>query len=233
MKYTKQVKSIGAVFTILSAGFLADAQLHEAQASCVKDPYLGSLCLTAASYCPQKYKEANGDLLPIHLFQQLFGIIGTTYGGDGNFDFALPDLRGRTPVHYGKGPGLEPVELGELRGQESVTQTVEQMPEHTHSATFTPTGKDSSVESATNAPDLKNPVDGAYIGTSGSGISVLPSFVSPDQVSGTVKLGGVSGNIGGTVSVTKTGEGKKQTNIPPQLGLRYCIAYLGDFPPRK
>ncbi len=111
--------------------------------ACCAEPYIGSICFTAVSYCPEGYLPADGRLLNITQYQALFALIGNAYGGDGRTTFALPDLRGRVPVGTGMGAGLtKSVTLGEKRGTEAVVLTPSQVPlaSHTHVATFTKVG---------------------------------------------------------------------------------------------
>lgn len=84
--------------------------------------------------------EARGQLLAINQYQALYSLMGTTYGGNGQTSFGVPDLRGRTPVGLGTGAGLSPVTQGQQRGWERQTMTVAQMPTHNHTAAFTPSG---------------------------------------------------------------------------------------------
>ena len=111
--------------------------------ACCAEPYIGSVCFTAASYCPEGYLPADGRLLNIAQYQALYALLGTTYGGDGRTTFALPDLRGRVPVGAGVPTAkTSMVQLGEQRGNESVTLVPTQAPlaSHTHLATFSKTG---------------------------------------------------------------------------------------------
>lgn len=97
------------------------------------ETYIGMISIIAFNYAPRGWALCNGQLLSIQQNQALFAILGTTYGGDGARTFALPDLRGRFPVHAGNSPwGL--YSLGEQAGRESVTLTPAQMPQHTHAA---------------------------------------------------------------------------------------------------
>jgi microcystin-dependent protein len=100
-----------------------------------QDPFIGEIRLFGYTYCPRGWIEADGQLLPISQNEALFSLYGTTYGGDGRTNFALPDLRGRAPIHVGQGPGLSSYPLGQSGGAETVTLSVEQMPAHEH--TFT------------------------------------------------------------------------------------------------
>ena len=96
------------------------------------EPFIGQIMMFAGNFAPRGWALCDGQLLPIAQNSALFSILGTTYGGNGQTTFALPDLRGRMPVHPGNGPGLTPRTLGERSGQESVTLTINQMPAHNH-----------------------------------------------------------------------------------------------------
>lgn len=96
------------------------------------DPLLGEIMLFAGNFAPRGWALCNGQLLAISQNQALFSILGTTYGGDGRTTFALPDLRGRLPMHAGSGPGLTPRRLGEMGGAETRTLNINQLPAHTH-----------------------------------------------------------------------------------------------------
>ena len=98
--------------------------------------YYGQLIMFAGNFAPRNFAFCNGQLLPISSNEALFSIIGTTYGGDGRTTFALPDLRGRVPLHYGLGNGLHAKQLGEKNGTETNTLTILNLPTHTHSITI-------------------------------------------------------------------------------------------------
>ena len=91
------------------------------------EPFLGEILVTSFNFAPKGWALCNGQLLPINQNQALFSLLGTTYGGNGSTTFALPDLRGRLPMHAGNGHTL-----GESAGSESVTLTLGQMPQHFH-----------------------------------------------------------------------------------------------------
>jgi microcystin-dependent protein len=93
----------------------------------MSEPYISEIRLMSFSFAPKGWALCNGQLLPINQNQALFSLLGTTYGGDGRTTFALPDLRGRVPVHFGNG-----ISLGERAGQESHTLTSGETPTHTH-----------------------------------------------------------------------------------------------------
>ena len=96
------------------------------------DPYIGQILLVPFNFAPNGWAFCNGQLLPISQYTALFALLGTTYGGNGVSNFALPDLRGRVPVGFTQGPGLSNYVLGELGGAESVTLQVTQIPAHNH-----------------------------------------------------------------------------------------------------
>lgn len=170
------------------------------------EPYLGQLMMTAAPYCPTGWTEASGQLLPISQFSALFSLIGTTYGGDGETFFALPDLRGRAPLHVGQGPGLTPRVQGEATGAESVTLLQSQMPAHAHT----------------------------LLGTTGAANAASPTnAVLATKVRTTVYQAGGAPNTslqGG--SIAPAGASQPHENMPPVLVMRWCIALEGIFPMR-
>ncbi len=96
---------------------------------------IGEIRLFGGNFAPRSWARCDGQLLPISQNSALFSILGTSFGGDGRTTFGLPDLRGRVPVHVGNGPGLTDRRLGEKGGQETVTLTVNQMPNHNHQLT--------------------------------------------------------------------------------------------------
>src|SRR5436309_9371210 len=98
----------------------------------MSEPFLGEIKIISWNFPPKGWTFCNGQLLAINQNQALFSILGTTYGGNGQTTFALPDLRGRTPLHFGQSPGLSSYTEGQVGGTEAVTLTQNQMPAHTH-----------------------------------------------------------------------------------------------------
>ena len=96
------------------------------------EPFIGQIILFAGNFAPRGYAFCAGQLLPIAQNTALFSILGTTYGGNGQTTFALPDLRGRAPLSSGQGPGLSNYDLGQSAGQETHTLNANEMPQHTH-----------------------------------------------------------------------------------------------------
>jgi microcystin-dependent protein len=100
----------------------------------MSSPFIGDIRMFGGNFAPVGYAFCNGQLLQISQYDALFALIGTTYGGDGQTTFALPNLQGRLPVHAGQGPGLSSYVQGQQGGSESVTLTAQQIPTHTHAA---------------------------------------------------------------------------------------------------
>jgi len=96
------------------------------------EPFIGQLMLVPYNFAPRGWALCNGQILPIAQSTALFSLLGTTYGGNGQTTFGLPDLRGRVPISSGQGPGLANYDLGQVGGSESVTLTTNQMPAHNH-----------------------------------------------------------------------------------------------------
>jgi microcystin-dependent protein len=225
--------------TYLSA--LAALSFASSAFACGDGDYIGSICTTAANFCPANTTAANGQLLPISQNQALYSVIGSYFGGDGITTFALPDLRGRATVEYGSSSptGLPVVKVGAKRGSESVVLTTAQMPQHTHSATFTPGNGTNPItvnvpinpapgSSATPSMTM-NYLAGSPNNTTGGNMWSSPPATSPTNLGGIT----VSGNFSkGTVTLAPTGVNKPIALIPPQLGLNYCVVTSGTYPKR-
>ncbi len=97
-----------------------------------QEQYLGEIRMFAGSFAPRGWAMCNGQLLPVNQNQALFSLLGTTYGGNGQTSFALPDFRGKVPVHFGQGSGLSAYSLGQTGGSETATISISQMPAHSH-----------------------------------------------------------------------------------------------------
>jgi microcystin-dependent protein len=136
----------------------------------VSNPFLGSIILFAGNFAPRGWAFCNGQVLAIAQNQALFSLLGTTYGGNGQTTFALPDLRGRVPIHPGQGPGLSPVDLGEISGVEVVTLTTSQLPPHTHPQPAT------NGEQTTNRPNNALPARGGVYSNESDGSLLHPTL---------------------------------------------------------
>jgi microcystin-dependent protein len=135
----------------------------------VSNPFIGSIILFGGNFAPRGWAFCNGQVLAIAQNQALFSLLGTTYGGDGNTTFALPDLRGRVPVHPGQGPGLSQYDLGQVGGTETVTLLVSELPQHTHRQPAT------NGEQTTNRPDGALPGRGGVYGEDSDGSMLAPT----------------------------------------------------------
>jgi microcystin-dependent protein len=180
----------------------------------MSEPFLGEIRMFGGNFAPRGWAFCNGQLLPISSNTALFSLLGTTYGGDGRTTFALPDLRGRVPMHWGQGPGLSSRSLGESSGSESVTLTSSQMPAHTHSAVAT---VNASARSDGSSPSGAVPADGG-------GNNIYSS--APDG-STTMNGGMVSTQIGAA------GGSQPHANLQPFLCVSFIIALQGIFPSRN
>jgi microcystin-dependent protein len=100
------------------------------------EPFIAEIMMFAGNFAPRGWALCDGQLLSVSSNAALFSLLGTTYGGDGRTTFALPDLRGRTAIHPGSGPGLSTRRLGERGGSETTTLSISQMPAHNHTITY-------------------------------------------------------------------------------------------------
>lgn len=173
----------------------------------MSEPFLGEIRPFAGNFAPRGWALCDGQLLSIAQNTALFSILGTTYGGDGRATFALPDLKGRTPIGWGQGPGLTDRVLGESLGSPHVTLLVSEMPAHPHSF-------NGSLEVATA---------GSPEGRVLASTSALPVYHSPG--SDRVALG--------PTSIAPSGGGQPHNNLQPYLALTFIIALEGIFPSRR
>ena len=173
------------------------------------DPFIGEVTLFAGNFAPRGWALCNGQLLAISQNTALFSILGTTYGGDGRTTFALPDLRGRSIVGAGRGPGLSDIRLGQKGGQEYVTLTTMNLPSHTHSALSQIPGF--QVDSETEGEEF----------TKGNN-----SFLSVGNSSNTTLNSA-------KIQINNTGGQQSFYNRNPFLSMNYIIALQGIFPSRS
>ena len=175
--------------------------------------YLGEIRIFAGSFAPEGWLFCQGQLLNVRDNDALFTLLGSTYGGDGQNTFALPDLRGRAVVGLGAGPGLSPYQQGQQAGQETVMLTTAQLPVHQHLVQGTARGK-------TGAPAQASPSQ-AYFGDqagpvyqSGAGTAAL----ALDAVTG---------------QTSPAGNNQAHANVQPLLATNYIIATEGIFPSQQ
>ncbi len=179
----------------------------------MSEPYIGQIKIFAGNFAPRGYTFCDGQLLQIAQNTALFALLGTTYGGDGRTTFAVPDLRGRAPLHAGNGPGLTPRRLGERGGADDVTLTEAQLPSHNH-----PSPLAFDANATTQAPANNSLAEPAGGGRGGGGTT--PYRPSDNSVAMAPE------------AVGQTGGGQSHNNRQPLLGLNYIIALTGIYPSR-
>jgi len=187
------------------------------------EPFIGEIIMFGGNFPPRGWAYCDGQLLSIAQNQALFAILGTTYGGDGRTTFALPDLRGRAPIHPGTGPGLTPRKLGQRSGTEYNILNVTQLPSHNHLAAgkikATSADGTTSVPGSTSYPaNAKVPISRTEIVDANIYAAAANTNMAADGV---------------TVTVGNTGGNQPINNMQPFLGVHYIIAMVGTFPSRN
>ncbi|HXL99148.1 MAG TPA: tail fiber protein [Rhizomicrobium sp.] len=168
-------------------------------------PYVGEIRMFGGNFNPSGWNFCDGSLLPIAEYDTLFNLIGTTYGGDGETTFALPDLRGRVPMHMGTGAGTT-VTLAQTGGAENVTLTTQQIPLHTHNLLATTTGLNVSPSNT---------------------IMAVPS----SSVSGLLTYGaGPPTTALIASSIQNDGGNQPHSNLQPYLCFSFIISLFGVYP---
>jgi microcystin-dependent protein len=169
----------------------------------VSEPFIAEIVMFGGNFAPRGWAFCNGQILSIAQNTALFSLLGTTYGGNGQTTFGLPDLRSRVPMHAGQGPGLSSRTLGEVGGAESVTLIQNQMPQHGHPVAAT------SGDPTTSKPGGAVPsAGGAYAATS-------------------------DGTVMNAAMVGATGGNQPHNNVPPYAVVNFIIAIQGIFPSRN
>jgi microcystin-dependent protein len=182
----------------------------------MSDPFIGEIRMFGGNFAPANWMFCEGQLLPIAEYDVLFTLIGTTYGGDGQETFQLPDLRGRGPIHWGQGPGAN-YSLGETGGVETVTLTLQQLPSHNHALTAT----EVAPRCAGTAGTSRSPVSNVFAVES-AGVTALYSNSAPDA-----DMGGLTGTAG----LAAAGGSQPHDNMPPFLCISFIICHSGVYPP--
>jgi microcystin-dependent protein len=171
------------------------------------DPFVAEIRIFPFNFAPKGWAWCNGQLLPLSQNTALFSLLGTTYGGDGKSNFALPDLMGRAPMHPGQGPGLSLHDLGETGGSETVTLLQSELPAHSH-----------TFRLSTEDGELKTPDATRIIGRS------IGAFAYQSALSG---LGSMAPE-----ALAPAGGDAPHSNMMPYLTFYFCIALQGIFPQR-
>jgi microcystin-dependent protein len=171
------------------------------------DPFVAEIRIFPFNFAPRGWAWCDGQLLPLSQNTALFSLLGTTYGGNGMSNFALPDLQGRAPMHPGQGPGLSLHDLGETSGSETVTLLESEIPSHSH-----------SMMAVSQPGDLADPSTHslARVSTGNPFQTVTNTNIVP-MASGLI---------------APTGGDQPHNNMMPYLTFYFCIALQGVFPPR-
>lgn len=170
----------------------------------MQEPFIGNVILFGGTYAPQGWAFCDGSLMSIAQYDTLFSLIGTTYGGDGQSTFALPDLRSRIPVHQGQGPGLGSYIIGQQAGVETVTLLPAQIPSHSH-----------PVLSNSGTAGSQDPTNN-FLGTQGT----LQEYIPGTSANSVMNAAAVANSAGG----------QPHDNIMPSIALNYIIALEGIYP---
>jgi microcystin-dependent protein len=172
----------------------------------VADPFVAEIRIFPFNFAPKGWAWCDGQLMPISQNTALFSLLGTTYGGDGKSNFALPDLQGSAPMHPGQGPGLSLHDLGEVGGSETVTLLESEVPAHTHTV------------SASNGPAiLQAPAADRVLGRANNNVYL-------DNPADLVPMA--------PESLAPAGGDQPHNNMQPYLTFYFNIALQGIFPPR-
>jgi microcystin-dependent protein len=173
----------------------------------MSEPFLAQIQIVAFNFPPRGWATCDGQVLAISQNTALFSLLGTNYGGNGTSNFALPNLDGRVPLHFGQGAGLSPITQGVPGGSEAVALTTAQIPSHTH-----------SVACNSGMGDQYGP-QGNFWATDAGGNDEYSSAAA----NGTMSPG----------AIATAGNSQPHTNLQPYLVLNYVIAMQGIFPPRS
>ena len=165
-------------------------------------PYVGEIRMFAGNFAPAGWMFCEGQLLPISENETLFNLIGTTYGGDGVNNFALPDLRGRVPIHMGTGSGLSTHQIGEAAGVETVTLTSQQIPVHSH----------------------------AMVASNDIGTLSTPAFNMLSQSAAKLYRAGTPTTTLDPGSLSTAGGSQPHLNLQPYVCVNFIISLFGIFP---
>ena len=170
------------------------------------DPFVAEIRIFPFNFAPKGWAWCDGQLLPLSQNTALFSLLGTTYGGNGKSNFALPDLQGRAPMHPGQGPGLSLHDLGETGGSETVTLLESEIPAHGHALGAS---EADGVERIPTAQRLATGIGVSGYAPAGPLVAMNPSALAP------------------------AGGDQPHNNLMPYLTFYFCIALQGVFPPRS
>ncbi len=168
------------------------------------EPFLGEVRLMSFQFAPRGWAQCNGQLLPINQNQALFSLLGTTFGGNGTTNFALPNLQGRTPIHMGAG-----FTLGQAGGEQSHILSIGEMPAHNHPMNASTGETNNAATSGSNGYWGQTADNSTLYGTNAANAAM------------------------NTGAISNTGGGQAHQNMQPYLTINFCIALQGLFPSRN
>ncbi len=202
-----------AVFTLLGPNVVAqwardDSTVEEDVILVRPDPFIGQIQAFGFNFAPRGWAKCDGQLLAVSQHDALFSLLWTTYGGDGETTFGLPDLRGRAAIHQGQGAGLSDRRIGERSGAETTTLNVNQMPNHNHVIYVEPGDGDTS-----------SPTD----------MVLAQALLSGRHDNQFAAFPGTEDSLD-TRAVSSVGGNSSHNNMQPYLVINYCIALSGVFP---
>ena len=181
----------------------------------MSNPYLSEIRVFSFSYAPKGWALCNGQLMPINQYQALFALLGTTYGGNGTTNFALPNLQGRRPLHVGAG-----FTLGYSAGEEQHALLVNEMPVHTHQMLAKAAASPALAAGRQPGPTKVLAEPHAVVGTSTTPVNIYGA-------------GPGNGPVMAPAMIANAGAGQGHENRPPYLVLNICMALRGIFPSRN
>lgn len=181
------------------------------------EPFISQIFIMGCNFAPRGFALCDGQLLPISQNSALFSLVGTIYGGDGRTTMGLPDLRGRSPMHFGTGPGLQTVRQGQKFGAGTTTLGVQNMPAHTHRA-------DMRVGPGTATLDTAN---GNYLAHESRGGDDVPKIFTNTIGTAPQMM------AGDAVQVSSAGGSQAFNNFHPVQVVNFSIALTGIFPSRN
>jgi microcystin-dependent protein len=181
----------------------------------MSEPFVGEIRVFAITFAPVGWADCNGQLMSISQNTALFSILGTTYGGNGTTNFALPNLQGSAPLSAGQGNGLSLRSLGEIGGSQTVTLLTSQVPPHVH-----------NIAVAANAP-------GSTAQTTPANNTVFGSSHSKTDTKAYVTVAGQPQIAMAPQMLLPNNGSQPHNTLPPFLTLRFCIALQGIFPTRS
>lgn len=194
------------------------------------------------TWTPRNWGSCQGQTLPISSNTALFSLIGTIYGGDGRTTFRLPDLRGRTPIGQGAGPGLSSRINGQQSGEEFHNLSLIEMPSHNHIAHFNPTtggggSQTVTVNAVSDQGDTNDPSGAYWAAPKNIGPNAITSYKSSgtkvQMAADAVEISGGTGSGSGTVTIDNNGSSQGHNNMQPYLVINWIMCMQGVYPSRS